>query len=220
MLRKHMAAGLFATALAAAPAFAQQSSTPSTDRPAAASPGSTATGSSSMQPLGAPAAAGQFMTQIQPDQIMASKIIGTTVVSANNESIGDVNDVIVDRSGRALAVVIGVGGFLGIGEKDVAVAFSALEFASREQANQMTSMGRPATGGGDGVSTTGSTSTSSSGATGPVGSNGAPDRVILRMTKSELQAAPTFHARSHEAPGSTGMTGGSSLPTPQSPPKQ
>ena len=58
---------------------------------------------------------------------MASKMIGTTVVSANNESVGDINDVIVDRQGRAVAVVIGVGGFLGIGEKSVAMKLDRLQ---------------------------------------------------------------------------------------------
>ena len=75
------------------------------------------------------------MTQMQGQQMMASKLIGTTVVSANNESIGDVNDVILDRNGQVMAVVVGVGGFLGIGEKDVAVPFASLDFASREQMN-------------------------------------------------------------------------------------
>ncbi len=70
---------------------------------------------------------GNFVTQQQQGQWLASKLIGTQVVSANNETIGDVNDVVLDRSGTAQAVVVGVGGFLGIGEKDVAVPFKELK---------------------------------------------------------------------------------------------
>ena len=111
---------------------------------------------------------------------MASKLIGTRVVSANNESIGDVNDVVLDRSGTAQAVVIGVGGFLGIGEKSVAVPFRSLELASSRDA-----------------SSTGSTSTGASGTTaGTTATTGAGggdvDRIVLRMTKADLEAAPAF----------------------------
>ena len=62
--------------------------------------------------------------------MLASKLIGTTVVSQDNETIGDVNDVLFDRGGQVMAAVIGVGGFLGIGEKDVAVPFQQLEFVA------------------------------------------------------------------------------------------
>jgi sporulation protein YlmC with PRC-barrel domain len=97
------------------------------------------------------------MTKIETSQMLASELIGTKVISANNESIGDINDVIVDRNGQAVAAIVGVGGFLGIGEKDVAVPFKSLEFATREQVNAMNA--------NKNVSTTGSTTggTSSTG---------------------------------------------------------
>lgn len=68
-----------------------------------------------------------FVQQQMPDQMLASGLIGATVRGSANETIGEIDDVILDRDGRAQAVVIGVGGFLGIGEKDVAVPFMALE---------------------------------------------------------------------------------------------
>jgi sporulation protein YlmC with PRC-barrel domain len=156
-------------------------------------------------------AQGQFMTQMQPNQIMASELIGTRVVSANNESIGDINDVIVDRNGQAMAAVIGVGGFLGIGEKDVAVPFKSLEFANAQQVNAMNNSNNannsnntnaaPATTGSTmgSAGTTGSTTASgtttaaNNNASGSTTSNSnQPERVVLRMTKEELQAAPKF----------------------------
>ena len=148
---------------------------------------------------------GQFMTQMQPNQMMASKLIGTTVVGANNESIGDINDVVVDRNGQAMAVVIGVGGFLGIGEKDVAVPFQQLDFASSQQ-NQQTS---GASGGTSGSTTTagssGSNTVNTTGSTGAGSgaSSGVPDRIVLRMTKADLQAAPTFSTSNRNQGGGT-----------------
>src|SRR6478609_6969685 len=100
------------------------------------------------------AASGQFMTQMETNQMMASDLIGTRVVSSNNESIGDINDVIVDRNGQVMAAVVGVGGFLGIGEKNVAVPYDSLEFANAQQAKAMDSNN-------NGVATTGSTATGS-----------------------------------------------------------
>jgi hypothetical protein len=153
--------------------------------------------------------AGQFMTQMQPTHIMASKLIGTRVVSANNESIGDINDVIVDRNGQAVAAVVGVGGFLGIGEKAVAIPFNALEFASREQASAMSNAGGGNNAGGSNVTTTGSTATGTAGTTSSGASGNEPERVVLRMTKAELQAAPSFNSDGDApASGSGGSTGG------------
>jgi hypothetical protein len=53
---------------------------------------------------------------------LASAIIGGNVYSPSNESVGDVNDLVIKPSGEIEAVVVGVGGFIGIGEKDVAIA--------------------------------------------------------------------------------------------------
>ncbi len=243
MLKKHMAACLVVTTFAAAPAFAQTSpAAPSggTDRPTASGSGAATSGSSAMQPGAAAstptmtqtqaqpgtgqsgAMQGQFMTQMQPNQIMASKLIGTRVVSSNNESIGDINDVIVDRNGQAIAAVVGVGGFLGIGEKDVAVPFNTLEFASGQQAN--TGAGNnaaaPATTGSTTASGTagntagaGTTGSGNANTAGSMGSD-APDRVVLRMTKAELQGAPAFNASGGNNGGSGGQSGGTTAPKP------
>ena len=73
---------------------------------------------------------GQFITQQSPGQWRASKLVGVDVYGTDNAKIGDLREVLVNRDGAAEAVVIGVGGFLGIGEKDVAVPFMALEWAS------------------------------------------------------------------------------------------
>ncbi len=63
---------------------------------------------------------GQIVLQDQ-NSILASTLIGSTVYTPADETVGDINDVIVGLDGKVQGVVIGVGGFLGLGEKDVAV---------------------------------------------------------------------------------------------------
>jgi sporulation protein YlmC with PRC-barrel domain len=60
------------------------------------------------------------------DEVRASKLIGTSVTNNANETVGDINDLILNRDGQVAAVVIGVGGFLGMGERDVAVNYNSL----------------------------------------------------------------------------------------------
>jgi hypothetical protein len=67
------------------------------------------------------AAKGQVVNEQLPDQWLASKFIGTDVVGVDKVKIGDVNDVLFDHNGKVIAYVIGIGGFLGIGTKDVAL---------------------------------------------------------------------------------------------------
>jgi hypothetical protein len=72
----------------------------------------------------------KFAPQLLPDQMMASALVGTTVYNAAGESVGDVNDIVLAADGSPFALVVGVGGFLGIGEKDVAVSFGALSVST------------------------------------------------------------------------------------------
>jgi len=65
------------------------------------------------------------------NQILATTLLGKTIYTNQSEdadAIGDVNDVVMTKDGRARAVVVGVGGFLGLGEKEVAVDFSRLNW--------------------------------------------------------------------------------------------
>lgn len=76
----------------------------------------------------ATAAAGsepQFITEQGTDKFVFSKFNGADVVGPDNKKIGDVSDVVFDKNNTILAYVVGVGGFLGIGEKSVAIAPSA-----------------------------------------------------------------------------------------------
>jgi hypothetical protein len=69
-------------------------------------------------------------TQVDTDRL-ASKIIGSPVYdgpAADANNLGKINDLVLDQNGQVAAVVLGVGGFLGIAEKQVAVDFSALQW--------------------------------------------------------------------------------------------
>jgi sporulation protein YlmC with PRC-barrel domain len=74
----------------------------------------------------------QFLNDQKSSDWMATELIGASVVNTNNETIGDINDLVTDQGGKITGVLIGAGGFLGLGEKDVAVRFEDLKIA-REQ---------------------------------------------------------------------------------------
>ena len=67
-----------------------------------------------------------FLTPSPADAIRGSKLIGLPVIGQDHVKVGAIEDVLVDGNGRILAVLIGVGGFLGIGEKQVAVPYADL----------------------------------------------------------------------------------------------
>ena len=60
----------------------------------------------------------------KPDEWLASKFKGTDVLGADGTKVGSVDDVLFDRNGQIKAIVVGVGGFLGISSKDIALEFN------------------------------------------------------------------------------------------------
>jgi hypothetical protein len=82
----------------------------------------------------APATSAQSGAAVQqkPDQYLASKFRGTDVVGADNQKIGDVTDILFDKSGKIDAYIVSVGGFLGIGAKDVALEPSKFQVVAAE----------------------------------------------------------------------------------------
>jgi sporulation protein YlmC with PRC-barrel domain len=149
MLSKYLAAALIGTALIAAPAMAQT-----------------------------PSSAANAQTASAAGLWQASKVVGLNVYNGQNEKIGSIQQLMLDKNGTVASVVIGVGGFLGMGERDVAVKFSDLKW-SNESVPSTTSNPPPATTG------TGTTKSSS----GPVT---YPDHAVLSATKDQLKAMPQF----------------------------
>src|SRR4051812_20868428 len=189
---KYLAFLLLGTALASVPALAQS------DQPSPNTPRTT---------TAAPAQSGQFLTQEKPGQWRASKLNGLDVYNNSNEKIGDIREVLLDQSGKAEAVVIGVGGFLGIGERDVALPFSEIKFVDQPRTASATDT-RPAGANApptpaapvptSGPATTGSATGTRTDATGSTAGARAdtnrayPDHAVLNMNKDQLRNAPAF----------------------------
>jgi sporulation protein YlmC with PRC-barrel domain len=182
MLMKYMTAGVAASALLATVAFAQNPPTSDTSKaPPAASSSSTSTTSSSHQ--------GEWR---------ASKVVGLNVYNNNNESIGSINDLLTDKNGSIKAVVIGVGGFLGVGEHLVAVPFDQVKFVNEPVAYTGASGGAGGAGksttttGASSTSTAPSSSTSSSSATSSRSNQWYPDHAVYNASKDQLKSMPEF----------------------------
>ena len=78
-----------------------------------------------------------FKTEQTADEWRIANYVGKPIVNAAGEKIGDVNDVLFDRSGKITTVVIGVGGFLGLGEKRVALPFEAITYGETDGKRQI-----------------------------------------------------------------------------------
>ena len=74
-----------------------------------------------------------YVVKQQPTDWTTADLVGKTVVNPKNETLGEINNIILNERGDVVAVTIGVGGFLGIGEKDVGVPFNALEFKAASE---------------------------------------------------------------------------------------
>jgi len=176
MLAKFTVAGVAGSMLLATVAFAQ---TPAAQTPAAATTdkaGVASTTSASHQ--------GEWR---------ASKMVGLNVYNDKNESVGSINDMLTDKSGAIKAVVIGVGGFLGVGEHLVAVPLDKVKFVSEPivytgASNAPAGNARPA--GAPASTTTGAANTAPAAASKP--NPWYPDHAVYNATKDELKAMPEF----------------------------
>ena len=115
-------------------------------------------------------------------QWRASKLIGVNVYNEQNEKLGDINEVLIDHSGKAHGVVIGVGGFLGMGEHDVMVSFDKLKWVN-EPARVSATTTTTATTTGANVQTRPARSTTE---------KWYPDHAVLSATKDQLKAMTQF----------------------------
>jgi len=68
-----------------------------------------------------------FVAQQNQSEVLGTDFVGTQVLSKDNKPLGKIANLVFDQNGHIELAVIGVGGFLGIGEKEVAVPFDALK---------------------------------------------------------------------------------------------
>jgi sporulation protein YlmC with PRC-barrel domain len=174
MLVKSITAGLAASALLATVAFAQ---TP------------TATGDR----------ANMTSTTLSEQSLhgswRASKIVGLNVYNNDNENLGLINDLLTDKNGNIKAVVLSVGGFLGVGSHFVAVPFDKVKFVNEPVAYIGAAGAPPPTGSRPPATTTTGAATSNSQPAAEAGSKPNPwypDHALFNATKDELKAMPEF----------------------------
>ena len=113
-----------------------QSTSPSTTAPSSSNTPSATAPSSSMAAATTSGKA-TFIHQQTSDQFLASKFRGTNVIGADDTKIGDISDILFDKDQKILAYVVGVGGFLGIGAKDVAIAPASFQPVPGKDATAM-----------------------------------------------------------------------------------
>jgi sporulation protein YlmC with PRC-barrel domain len=151
-----------------------------------------------------------FLQAQTADQWAFSKFKGINVLGPDDKKVGDVTDVIFDKHGKVHGLVVGVGGFLGIGEKNVAIDLNAFQVVPYS-----TGMNTAAPAGSPGGATTGTTANTAAG-------DNDPTRVKLKVTwtQDQLKAAPDFEyyrvahtERSAPAP-TTGMAPRPTTPAP------
>ena len=113
----------------------------------------------------------------------ASKLKGLNVYNDKNEKLGDINEILVDKSGKVDGVVIGVGGFLGMGEHDIKVEMSKLKFVDEPARTSSTTT----------TTTTGAANRPTTTTTTTSDHKWYPDHAILSgATKDSLKATPQF----------------------------
>ena len=173
---KFLAAAMLTTALLTSAASAQNANKPSADSAA---------------------------TMHRDGEWRASKLVGVNVYNEAKEKIGDINEVILGKSGKVENVILGVGGFLGMGEHYVAVAYDKLKWAnepvSSTTASSTTSTAtRPATNVDSTARTAADGSTRTTGAATTTADDRKaegywyPDHVVFNATKDQLKAMPQF----------------------------
>ena len=175
MLTRYAIAGVAGSALLASVAFAQSPSTNSANTDSATK--------------AAPATASD--TTSFKGNWRASKLVGLNVYNDSNESLGSINDLLMDKSGAIKAVVIGVGGFLGVGEHLVAVPLDKVKFVDDPIAYTGASSA-PTTGGARPSTNTTTTGAATTAPAAVKKNPWYPDHAVFSATKDQLKAMPEF----------------------------
>jgi sporulation protein YlmC with PRC-barrel domain len=151
-MMKHLLSTTAIVLALAAPAWAQTASDQPTTKPS-----TTGTTQPTAQPQLSPTAQKAIIQEQAPSQIRAEDLLGTKVFDAKNNDVGTVDDLIIDDQQKITGVVVGVGGFLGIGKKDVGLNWQQAKYEEDR--------------------------------------NAGTKKIVISLTKSDLQAAPDFKTK-------------------------
>ena len=80
----------------------------------------------------------QVLSFLPDDAFTVTDYYKQNVYDTEDNKIGDIKDVLIDKSGQIKALIVGVGGFIGVGEKDVAVPFDAVKAATKDNKTYLT----------------------------------------------------------------------------------
>lgn len=176
MTTKHIAYALLLSAALIVPASAQTAN-PNTTPPA-------------------PAAKADAPMQKHAGQWRTSKMIGLNVYNEQNDKLGDINEILIDQSGKVVGYVLGVGGFLGMGEHDVLVTPDKLKFVN-EPAKTAARDTRPADSRAADNTARQTTGTAANNARRDAGEKWYPDHAVFNATKDQLKSMPQFKYSSY-----------------------
>src|SRR5213080_370328 len=121
---------------------------------------------SAAKPEAVPHDTAKFISSQSTDQWVFSKFKGSDVLGPDNAHIGSVTDMLFDKNGKILGLIVGVGGFLGIGEKNVAIAMDAFQMMPAD--------------------------TGTTGSAGGAASDPTNMKLKVTWTKDQLKNAPDF----------------------------
>jgi sporulation protein YlmC with PRC-barrel domain len=130
----------------------------------------------------------------------ASKMKGVNIYNEQNEKIGDISEIILDKEGKVLGYVVGVGGFLGMGEHDILVEPSKIKFSNEPVRSASNTNTKTTTGNNTNTATNTNPPPATTGA--PTNTRNAsntsnrndwyPDHGVMNATKDQLKAMPQF----------------------------
>ncbi len=187
MLTKILKAGVAGSLLLASAAYAAENSTATSEKAAAATSDK------------ANASATMTEATLKGDW-RTSKVVGLNVYNDQNENVGSINDLLMDKSGNIKAAVLSVGGFLGMGAHYVAVPFDKIKFSdqpvSYSSASNSSGSSSTAPGGGGTARPASSTTTGSANNSAPATASKPnpwyPDHAVFDATKDQLKNMPEF----------------------------
>ena len=142
--------------------------------------------------------AGTALAESASGEWRASKLVGLNVYNDSNEKLGSIDELLTGKDGKIDKVIIGVGGFLGVGQRDIAVNFDQLKFtdqpvpsatASTTSPTSSTSTTRPPTSPSPTVGTSSSSTTTT---TTRTTNEWYPDHAVMAATKDQLKSMPEF----------------------------
>jgi sporulation protein YlmC with PRC-barrel domain len=171
MITKYFAVGAIAIALMAGTALAQTATSPTKAQANSAS-----------------------VNQAYKGQWRVNRMIGLDVYNQDNQKLGDISEILIDQTGKAQTVILGVGGFLGVGEHMVSLNFDKLKFVDErvesKTASAMSTTAPAKDAQGSATSTTGLAALAHPARS--ANEQWYPDHAVVNLTVDQLKAMPQF----------------------------